>query len=241
MSIHRFTFPDPPAAAQAAARHILSLLEEALAGESDVTLAVSGGSTPKLMFADLARDPFDWSRVHLFWVDERDVPPSDDESNFHLAEENFIKPAHFPRRNIHRIQAELGPEAAAAHYSEEIRNFFGLAAGEMPHFDVIHRGIGADCHTASLFPGEPLIEDRENIAAAVYVEKLDRWRITSLPGVLSNARHTVMLVCGADKAQPVKDIFEKPYDALQYPAQLTSRHGRSVTWFLDQSAARLMD
>lgn len=241
MSIHRFKYPDPTATAQACARHILTTLEEALAGEGEATLAISGGSTPKLMFAEMAKHRFDWDHVHLFWVDERCVPPTDEQSNFKMADEAFIVPAHFPRRNVHRVVGELRPEVGAERYASEITDYFGLSEGQMPHFDIIHRGIGADCHTASLFPGEPLIGDREHLAAAVYAEKLHSWRVTMLPGILINAKHTVMLVCGEDKAQPVKDIFEQPYDPMKYPAQLGSHDGRSVSWFLDEPAAALMD
>lgn len=150
-------------------------------------------------------------------------------------------PARIPRHNIHRICGELRPEVAARRYADEIREFFGLDAGELPHFDVVQRGMGADGHTASLFPGEPLIEDREGIAAAVFVEKLKQWRITMLPGVLLAARHTLMLVTGADKAPAVRAVFQEPYDPTRYPAQMASHHGRRVTWFLDDAAAGLLD
>lgn len=241
MSIHRYKYPDASVAAQACARHLFSLLEASLAGEANVSLAVSGGSTPKLLFEEMAKQRFDWSRVHLFWVDERCVPPGDPQSNYRLAEESFILPAHFPRRNVHRIQGELRPEVAAERYNEEIREFFNLRDGELPHFDIVHRGMGADAHTASLFPGEPLLADRDGISAAVYVEKLKMWRVTLLPGVLLNARHTVMLVAGDDKAEALRDVFEAPYDLVRFPAQLSTHHGRSVVWFLDEVAARLID
>jgi 6-phosphogluconolactonase len=237
MSIHRHIYKDPVETAKACARHTLALLQEALAGDGEATMAVSGGSTPRLMFAELARESIDWDRVHLFWVDERAVPPADPESNYRMAEEAFIVPAHFPRRNVHRIAGELPPDVAAQRYSDELRSFFSLRDGEMPHFDIIHQGMGPDCHTASLFPGEPLIEDREHLAAAVYVEKLKRWRITLLPGALLNARHTVILVCGADKAEAMQEAFEGPYDLLKCPAQLIAHGARSVTWFLDEAAA----
>jgi 6-phosphogluconolactonase len=241
MSVHRFTYPSPAEAAEACAQHILVLLDEALSGESVATFAVSGGSTPKLLFQRLAAAKFDWSRVHLFWVDERAVPPADPQSNYRLAEEHLIGPAHFPRRNVHRVHAELRPEIAAARYVEEIRGFFGLGEGDLPHFDVVQLGMGPDAHTASLFPGEPLIEDREGIAAAISVEKLAQWRITLLPGALLSARHTIFLVAGEDKMEAVRAVFQEPYDPKQYPAQMASHHGRRVTWFLDEAAARLMD
>ena len=241
MSIHSYEYADPQEASAACARNILELLEERLSGESYAALAVSGGSTPKLLFAELARTRFDWRSVHLFWVDERGVPPTDPQSNYKLAKENFIDPAHFPSRNVHRSQAELEPEVAARMYANEIRQFFELENGQLPHFDVMHRGMGPDAHTASLFPGEPLIDDRENLVAAVYVEKFQQWRITLLPGVLLAARHTVMLVAGEDKAEPLRAVIHEPYDPKRYPSQISTHHGRSVTWFLDKAAARLMD
>ena len=241
MSVRWHSYPDPRAAAEACARHIVALLEDALSGKDCVTLAVSGGSTPKLLFEQLVAMSFRWEGVHLFWVDERAVPPTDPASNFRLAEQSLIVPAHIPKRNVHRIPAELGPQRAAEHYSDEIRHFFGLGPGELPHFDVVQQGMGADAHTASLFPGEPLIEDREGIAAAVYVEKLSQWRITLLPGVLLAARHSVFLVTGEDKAEAVRAVFHEEYNPKRYPAQVVSHHGRSVAWFLDQAAATLIE
>jgi 6-phosphogluconolactonase len=231
------SYPTADAAAEACSRHMVSCLEQALLGERDATLAISGGSTPRLLFRHLAKSGLPWERIQLFWVDERAVPPTDDQSNFKLANETLIQPAHIPHRNVHRIHAEMRPDAAAQRYMQEIRQVFDLEPGEVPHFDVMHRGVGPDAHTASLFPGEPLIEDREGIAAAVYVEKLNQWRITLLPAVLLAARHTVMLVAGEDKAEAVRQIFHEPYNPLQYPAQVTHAN-RSVHWFLDEAAAR---
>lgn len=241
MSVHRHTYRTPDEAAQACGRHIFVLLDEALSGERTATLAISGGSTPKLLFDSMAKTRFDWERVHIFWVDERAVPPSSEQSNYKLANEHLLAPARIPHRNVHRIAAELAPDIAARRYADEIRSFFGLAAGDIPHFDIVHRGMGPEAHTASLFPGEPLIEDRENVAAAVWVEKFGQWRITLLPGVLLAAEHTVMLVAGADKADAVRAVFHEPYEPLKYPGQLVTHHGRRVSWFLDDAAARLMD
>src|SRR6266404_3154269 len=126
LSIHSYRYRDPPHAAEACAKHILGLLEEAMAGETAATLAISGGSSPRLMFGVFAKAPFPWERVHLFWVDERAVPPTDPQSNFKLADDTWLTPAHYPRRNIHRIQAELQPDVAAARYADEIRRYFGL-------------------------------------------------------------------------------------------------------------------
>jgi 6-phosphogluconolactonase len=241
MSVHWHTYPDANAAADACAHHIAGLLEEALAGQELATLAVSGGSTPRRMFETLAASGFKWDRVHLFWVDERGVPPTDAASNYKLTYDHLIQRAHFPTRNIHRILGEMQPANAAKRYEEEIRDFFGLEEGEMPHFDVVHRGMGPDAHTASLFPGDPLINDREHIAGTTFAEKFKQWRITLLPGALLAAKHTVFLVAGDDKKEAVRAVFHEEYDPLKYPAQIASHHGRGVTWFLDQAAAALMD
>jgi 6-phosphogluconolactonase len=240
MSAQWRSYPDAHAAAEAAAHHILALLDNALAGQERATFAISGGSTPKLMFQELVKARYRWDPVHLFWVDERAVPPADPRSNYKLAEEFLITPAHIPRRNVHRIQGEITPERAAEHYTEDIRNFFALEEGAMPHFDVVQQGMGSEGHTASLFPGEPLIDDREGIAAAVHVPVEPPWRITLLPGVLLAARHTVFLVSGEDKAAAVHAVFHDDYDPKRLPAQVISHHGRSVSWFLDDAASRLL-
>jgi len=241
MSVRWHTYPDAAAAADACAHHILSLLEEVLSGRELATLALSGGSTPKRMFDTMAGAKFKWDRVHIFWVDERGVPPTDPASNYKLTHEHLLQAAHVPLRQVHRIMGEILPWNAAKRYEEEIREFFGLATGEMPHFDVVHRGMGPDAHTASLFPGDPLINDREKIVGATYTDKFAQWRITLLPGALLEAKHTVFLVAGADKKDAVRAVFHEEYDPMKYPAQIASHHGRGVTWFLDQAAAELMD
>jgi 6-phosphogluconolactonase len=238
VSGHRYIYPTAQQAAEHCGDYILQLMKESLSGESIATLAISGGITPRTMFEHMAKARFDWSGVHLFWVDERAVPPNDPQSNYRLAEETLIRPAHIPSRNVHRIQAELQPDEAARRYSDELTGFFSLAPGEMPHFDVIHRGIGPDAHTASLFPGEPLIDDRENLVAAVYAEKFHQWRITLLPGVLLAARNTIMLVAGEDKAEALHAVFEEPYNPRKYPAQIVTKSQGNVMWFVDKTAAR---
>jgi 6-phosphogluconolactonase len=226
-------FPEAHAAAEECAAQILVYLREA----ERPTLAISGGSSPRTMFEIFSATPFDWSRVHLFWVDERCVPPTDEQSNFKLANDAWLTPGKFPEANIHRVQTERDPVEAAEVYADELRLVFGEG---VPQFDVIHRGMGPDAHTASLFPGNPLIDDRTGLTAAVYVEKLHSRRVTLLPAVLLAAKHTVMLVAGADKAEPLAEVLHGPHDPMKFPCQLTERDGGQVAWFLDQAAARLV-
>jgi 6-phosphogluconolactonase len=237
MSARRFTLADAAAAAEACGHHVIGLLEEALSAQEFASFAISGGSTPKLLFQKLAAAKFRWDRVHLFWVDERSVPPTDQASNYKMANEWLIQPAHIPPALVHRVLAELPPKTAATRYVDDIRKFFGLAEGEMPRFDVVHRGMGPDAHTASLFPGEPLIDNRGEIAAAVFSASQQQWRITLLPGALLAARHTVMLVAGADKTEALRAVFQEDYDPIRYPAQIGSRQ---ATWFIDEASAALL-
>jgi 6-phosphogluconolactonase len=241
MSIHSYIYENAQVTSAACAIKILSLLEERLSAAPLASFAISGGSTPKLLFGELAKSGFDWSRVHLFWVDERGVPPNDPQSNYKLAKEHLIDPAGFPATNVHRIQAELEAQTAARLYAEDIAKFFGLGAGVFPQFDIIHRGMGPDAHTASLFPGSALIDNHVGLAGAIYVEKFQQWRITLLPGVLEAARNTIMLVAGEDKAEPLRTVLHEPYDPKKYPVQIGTHDGNNVLWYLDQAAARLLN
>lgn len=229
-------FPDGAAAVEACGTQILAWLREAIAQKGRAALAISGGSSPRPMFERFARTPFEWERVHLFWVDERGVPPTDSQSNFKFTQDSWLRPGDFPAANVHRIEAELDPAEAASRYVADIQKFFGLAEGELPRFDLIHRGMGPDAHTASLFPGEALIDNRMDIAAAVWVEKFQQWRITLLPGVLLAARHTALLATGADKAAALGSVLHSPFDPRHYPAQIAS--GDGTVWFVDAAAEK---
>jgi 6-phosphogluconolactonase len=132
---------------------------------------------------------------------------------------------------------EIAPKEAAVRYADEIRRYFDLDPGEMPRFDVVQCGMGPDGHTASLFPGEPLVNDRAGIAEAVFAPQFNQWRVTLLPGPLLAARNLVYLVSGADKAEVARAVFEGPPEPEKYPAQLI---GKGAEWFLDEAAAGLL-
>ena len=238
-------FPDPLSAAHACGRRAIDLLAETLNTKEWATLAISGGSSPRPMFELFAASGFSWNRVHVFLVDERYVPPNDSQSNFRMANETWLTPAKVPAENIHRVPTELEPHEAAHEYAENMKALFGARPGSMPRLDVIHRGMGPDAHTASLFPGEPLItaendpdqDHGENIAAAVWVEKMHQWRITLLPAVLEAARHTVILATGEDKAEALLAVLQGPYQPLKFPAQIAAKE---ANWFIDDAAGALL-
>jgi len=233
------TFDTPLAAAEACGDRTLELLDKAGRERGMATLAVSGGSTPRLMFQHMAKRSFDWSKVHIFQVDERCVPPDDKVSNFRMTKESLLDAVPIAESRIHRIAGELAPEEGARLYIEDIRRTFKLSPGELPVFDVVQRGMGPDGHTASLFPGEPLIGDRTGIAAAVdvdkpYIDKVMRYRVTLLPGVLERARYTLCLATGPDKAESLKKVLKGASDPFAFPSQIASP---DTAWYIDKAAA----
>jgi 6-phosphogluconolactonase len=235
-------FDTPQEAAEACGDRILEILDQARRDRGMATLAVSGGSTPRLMFQAMAKRSFDWSAVDLYQVDERLVPADSELSNFRMIRESLLSVVAIEESRIHHIRGELKPEEAARIYVDDIRRTFHLSPGELPAFDVLQRGMGADAHTASLFPGEPLITDRTGIAAVVNAGKAGgapeaQLRITLLPGVLECARHTFCLTTGGEKAEALRRVLRGPLDPLQVPSQIALQN---LEWYIDKSAgARL--
>lgn len=240
MSSYLNILPSPESAAKACAERIAEIVNESLAKRGVARIALSGGSSPKLMFGDLAKLEVDWEHVWLYWVDERVVAPDHPDSNYKMAMENLILPAGIPIQHLNRIAGERYPEEASAHYISEIRVDFKLKEGELPKFDLVHRGMGPDSHTASLFPGDPLIEDDFEIAANTYVEKFNSHRVTLLPGVLKAARHTVILASGTDKAGALWDALEGKIDIMAHPCQIAARPPYPTEWFVDEAATKLL-
>ncbi|MCX6613832.1 MAG: 6-phosphogluconolactonase [Acidobacteria bacterium] len=233
-------FASPELAAKACAERIAEVVKESLEQRGVSRIALSGGSSPKMMFGELAKMSVDWEHVWLYWVDERVVPPDHADSNYKMAMEHLILPAGIPIEHLNRIAGERYPEEASAHYISEIRVDFKLKEGELPKFDLVHRGMGPDSHTASLFPGDPLIEDDYEIAANTFVEKFNSHRVTLLPGVLKAARHTVILAAGADKAGALWDVLEGKTDIMAHPCQIAAKPPYPTEWFVDEAATKLL-
>ena len=232
--------------AQAAAEEFAAAVEEALAGQANrghCSVALTGGSTPRAFYRRLAAEPFrgrlPWDRIHFFWGDERHVPPDHADSNFRMAHEALLAAVPVPRENIHRIPAE-DPDAAraASAYEQALRDFFALAAGELPRFDILLLGLGPDAHVASLFPGSSALRERERLVVAPWAEHLGTFRITLTVPVLNNAARTFFLVSGAEKADAVYAVLEGERDPERVPGQLIDPVAGKVLWLLDRAAAR---
>lgn len=235
-------FDTLPELMRAAAEEVVRGAAQAVRDRGCFAWALSGGSTPRdlyrLLSGPLYRDRLPWSDIHVFWGDERHVPPEDPDSNFRMAREAMLDAVPLPAANIHRIHAEEpDAEVAAKAYETELREFFHSAPGEWPRFDLILLGLGKDAHTASLFPSGEAVHERERMVVAPWVEAQNTFRITLTPPVLNGARLVVFLTAGDDKAEPLRAVLEGARDPSRYPAQIVE--GNRL-WLVDRAAARLL-
>jgi 6-phosphogluconolactonase len=223
-----------------AAELFIALANKAIQQSGQFTVALSGGSTPKGLYSLLAspdyKERVDWSRIHLFWGDERCVPPDHTESNFRMVQESLLSKVRIPSQNVHRMMGEKEPEQAAAEYEEHLRQFFHLSRGAVPRFDLIFLGLGEDGHAASLFPGSPALDDTEHLVATVYVERLKAPRLTMTLPVINAAAEIVFLVAGQSKSPAVKELLSASSQKLNYPAAKVKPVNGHVTWLVTQDA-----
>uniref|UniRef100_A0A7C3Z1I1 6-phosphogluconolactonase n=1 Tax=Desulfobacca acetoxidans TaxID=60893 RepID=A0A7C3Z1I1_9BACT len=217
----------------------------AIAARGRFTVALAGGETPRPVYERLAgaeyRKCIDWSRVQVFFGDERCVPPQDPQSNYRMARMALLDRVPLPTGNIHRIRGEDDPERAAADYARILQNTFGGEAsvgGPPPQgFDLIFLGMGDNGHTASLFPGLPAVSETTRWVMAQYVETEGRWRITLTPVIINAARLVAFLVSGAAKAEMLQRVLEGPYQPEELPAQVIKPLRGELLWLVDAAAA----
>lgn len=240
-------FADGDELARAAAEEFARRAEEAIRARGRFSVALSGGSTPRCLFALLAdrdepfRDRIDWRAVHLFWGDERHVPPDHPESNYRMARETLLDPVEIPAANVHRIRGEE-PDAAraAALYEDELRAFFHRAR-RAPRFDLVLLGLGADAHTASLFPGTAAVRERERWVVAPWIEKLGAFRITLTPAVFERAAAVIFLVQGEEKTGALRAVLAGERDPDRWPAQAVHPQDGEIVWLVDRRTASGLD
>jgi 6-phosphogluconolactonase len=242
-------YPDQKSLMRAAAEKVVALGDTALTTRGRFTFALSGGKTPRPLYQLLASDEFlpllDWQQTQIFWGDERCVPPEHPDSNYRMARELLLDYVPLPMDHIYRIKGELEPYQAAEQYDERLHTFFSGRAGTpeapLPRFDLVLLGIGDDGHTASLFPHTPGLTEDNKWVTAHWVEKLDAWRLTLTPTALNAASHLLFVVEGANKAEALKAIFDPNTDPMTYPAKLVQPRDGTVTWLVDEAAARLLN
>ncbi|MCD6351549.1 MAG: 6-phosphogluconolactonase [Armatimonadetes bacterium] len=236
---------DAEALAAEAARRFTAAARAAVAARGRFAVALSGGSTPLATYRLLAEEdllsPEELAACHWFWGDERCVPPDHPDSNFREAWEAGLKRlTGGDESRVYRFWCEKGPEKAAEEYEAALREFFSPALGEVPRFDLVLLGLGADGHTASLFPGTTALEEQERWAVPVWVPKLESWRATLTLAVINAAREVMFLVAGEAKAEAVQQCLAGPLGERALPAQrVVPREGKLV-WLLDAAAARLL-
>ncbi len=216
---------------------------EAIQARGRFYTALSGGHTPKRSFEVLAASPaaraLPWEKVHVFWVDERYVPPSSPHSNYRLAAEALLKKVPIPPDNVHRIPTEHEDiRVAARAYEKTIRDVVGLQGSELPQFDLVVLGMGADGHTGSLLPNSYAPFDTDDLACAVYITGETLNRITLTHPVMRAARHLAVLVCGAEKAHTLKDVLGSEPDEVRYPIHVLWPVLDKILWLVDQAAAQ---
>jgi 6-phosphogluconolactonase len=230
--------PEPESLAAAAASEIASRLAGAVGERGRASWALAGGSTPRRAYELLARDhaALPWDRIHVFWGDERCVPPDHADSNFAMARRALLDRVAIPPANVHRVRGELAAEGAALDYERELRGFFGDVA--FAAFDVVLLGVGEDGHTASLFPGHPALAETTRWAVPVETAaKPPRWRVSLTLPVLCAARDVFVLAAGAGKRAVVAAVRTDADSAARaYPAAAVRPAGRLV-WLVDDAAA----
>jgi len=214
----------------------------AVRGAGRFSVALAGGNTPRGMYELLAAQGagLPWDKIHVFFGDERHVPPDHPESNYRMARETLLSKVAIPEGNVHRVPAELDAAAAAAAYENTLREFFQLQPGAFPHFDLVLLGMGDDGHTASLFPGSRALAEGTHLVVANAVEKLNGERITLTLPVLNHAANVVFMVSGASKAPALRDVFDlaTPGD---YPSRLVRPVNGRMLWIADKAAASLFN
>lgn len=245
--IEVLVYPDLPSLARAAAERVVNIAEAAVTTHGRFSVALSGGKTPRALYALLATNEYlsaiDWAQTHVFWGDERCVPPDHHDSNYHMAREALLDYAPLPMGNIYRMRGEVEPSHAADEYENALRHYFkGRADSEhlRARFDLVLLGLGEDGHTASLFPNSAALDEQERWVVAHHVETLDAWRITLTPQAINAAAYVIFLVTGANKAERLKQILSEPLQPRQLPAQLIQPTDGRLLWLVDRDAAALL-
>jgi 6-phosphogluconolactonase len=232
--------------ARRAADDIVRIAREAAVSRGVFTIALSGGSTPKVLYALLAEHPslrnsLPWDKMKVFFGDERHVGPGHADSNFQMASDAMLSKVPLRAEQVHRIKGENPDTAqAAAEYEATIQREFGLKAREFPRFDLVLLGMGSEGHTLSLFPGTKALHETQRIVARNWVGKLYTERVTLTAPTANNAANIIFMITGADKCCALKAVLEGPYEPEQLPAQMIQPSNGTLSWLVDQAAGSML-
>lgn len=235
------TYPDLEALSRAAAELFTRKVREAVEEQRRFSVALSGGGTPRRTYELLAQSVFAesvfWDKVHVFWGDERCVPPDDPRSNERMAREALLDHLPVPQTQIHPIRCHKSPPQAARQYEATLQNFF---KGRPPRFDLIFLGLGENGHTASLFPDTPVLDEKNRWVSEVYVTDQEIYRVTLTVPLINQAATVVFLVSGHAKASVLHAVLTGPQNPLSLPAQLIKPESGDLIWLVDEVAGSLI-
>src|ERR1700744_3358968 len=230
-------YKDAQELSQAAAKWIAGLIAETIKVRDRFTIALSGGSTPKLLHKILAAPPYkdqiDWSKLHIFWGDERAVPFEDDRNNAKMAYDTLLNFVPVPASQIHVMRTDIGPEESAVEYEKILHQYFDKTPFS---FDLVLLGMGDDGHTLSLFPGMPIVHEEKAWAKSFWLPAQDMSRITITKTITNKSAAVAFLTAGAAKAHALKEVLEGAYNPDKYPSQEIKPIGE-LHWFVDEAAA----
>ncbi|MCB0742937.1 MAG: 6-phosphogluconolactonase [Ignavibacteriales bacterium] len=236
-------FPTPKETVKKFAEELKLLIDKSSSKKKFFYIALSGGSTPKLLFKELKKnylESINWQFVHIFWGDERCVVPESDESNFGVAQKLLLSKIKIPKENIHRIKGEDKPNTEARRYSGEIMMNVP-SKNNMPKFDLIILGLGTDGHTASIFPNQIKLFDSENYCDVAVQPKTRQKRITITGKVINNSENIYFLVTGKEKSEVVAEILNKKGNYKKHPASYVVPTWGNVKWYLDKASSQMIE
>jgi 6-phosphogluconolactonase len=241
-----YILKDNPAIAKRAAEIFVKMAQSAVARKGSFSVALAGGSTPKLLYSLLATDAdlrakLPWDKVQLFFGDERHVGPDDPQSNFKMASEAMITKAPLKPEQVHRMKGEYpDSERAAKEYEQDLRSHFRIKDSELPRLDLVLAGMGDEGHTLSLFPGTKALHAQGRAVVRNWVGKLYTERITITAPVANNAEMILFMVAGKEKTLALKGVLEGPYEPDQLPAQLLQPTNGKLLWLVDEPAGSML-
>ena len=231
-------FADVRLLCQTAMEIFIELAQSNIAHKGIFTVALSGGNTPNLMYDLLAQienvKKVDWRKIFIFWGDERYVSYNNKNNNAFQAKSHLLDMVPIPQNNIFRIPVSGDYKMDALHYEETIKIFFNASR---PQFDLIFLGLGEEGHTASIFPGSELLNEKDALVKDVYVIAKQMQRISFTPVLINAAKEVVFMAAGKSKSEAVKETLEGNYQPQLYPAQIIKPLDGNITWLLDEDAA----